>query len=684
MRAAVALFILSLPLVCSAAAAPPVTSFDRVSSPNGRFYAERLPNGNEWKVVPVDERSGRTTWTFKAPLREYRPYGSAPQRDATIYLSNDGNMVAIVPREHVTRQDLRDGRAVEFWNKLGLHRKYPITQLCPDAPVSNHAALDNDLCVYNQHLWQTEVRREDDRLRIRTTTAGELEFELDTSYAAELPTKRQIISLRPEDWGRKGLKEGVIEREGHELSRYNGKAEIARAVDGYTIRPPREIATLKGERVLVIDELLHAASTYNASDRTKPLWTGKIDGDRAVGKKIVMSAANGQGLEFDLITGDITNVVTRPVVDESKQTGGAVYSPNRVYFVEYSKDDACWKVFSAAEPKSPLWTVPSPMVEYQPYRAERPIPDVTAHLSDDGQVVMLVPRDHILLRDLRERRGVEFWNKSGLVRAYPIAEICPMPPPSITLAPVRDFVVAYEWRIWQSGVERKGHRLTVRTTTADSLIFDVTEAKLVNAPAARPEYPSTFFLPRKANLNATEEATSRAAGDSPRRPRPPCELHSKDGKQVLVIDDSLRGYALYDAKDRAHPIATHVQKQPGWSDFVSSDVNTILFLREPVQPNSAWLDADGVTMWRAGHDVKQWSLLRLNPDPPPDKELAEGEKRSGKLPMRWWSDVIQHGDKVILKTTCDRTFVFDLLTGDVSDSADPKSRSGESANAIKP
>lgn len=680
MRAAAAVvIILSLTLLCHAAAPP---AAERVPSPNGRFYAERQPDGNEWKVFPADERSGRTTWTFKATLRDYHPYGSPPQRDATIYLSNDGNTAAIVPREHVTRQDLRDGRAVEFWNKHGLLRKYPLTQLCPDAPVSNHAALDNEQCIYNQHLWQTEVRRKDDRLWIKTTTAGELEFELDTSHTAELPTKRQLISLKPEDWGRKGLKEGIVDMTGCEYFLINGKMEdVACYSGGKAIRPPREIPTLDGKRVLVIDEFLCAGTTYATTDRTKPLWKGRFNSDRVVGKKIVMTVKDGQDLEFDLLTGDVANVVTRPVVDESKQVGGAVYSPNRRFFVECSKDNTCWNVFAAENPKSPLWVLASPMLEFQPQRAERAIPDVTAHLSDDGQMVMLVPRGQIRLRDLRERRGVEFWNKTGLVRAYPIAEVCPMPPPSISLNPPRDFQVAYGWRLWQTGVERKGSRLSVRTTTADNLEFDVTEARLVNAPRASPEYPSTFFLPRNTNR---AEAQTGANESSPSHTRPPCELFSKDGKRVLMIDDTLRGYAIYNAADRAQPIATFVQKQPGWRDFVSTDVNSILFIRQPVEPNNAWLDADGVTLWRAGHEMKRWSLLRLNPDPPPDKELAEGEKITSKRPMRWWSEVIQQGDKVILKTTRDRVFVFDLITGEMTDSLDPNAKRSDTASTVRP
>jgi hypothetical protein len=91
-----------------------------VFSPNGAFVLDVDPKTKQHSVYAAKDRK-TPLWSFTKAV------GRGP-----IFLSDDGEVVAVLNWEYVTVESLEDRDCVEFYSKAGLFKSHPFSEICPN------------------------------------------------------------------------------------------------------------------------------------------------------------------------------------------------------------------------------------------------------------------------------------------------------------------------------------------------------------------------------------------------------------------------------------------------------------------------------------------------------------------------------------------------------------------------
>jgi hypothetical protein len=126
-----------------------------VFSPNRAFVLDANPGTGKHIVYAVNDRQ-TPLWSFSEPLWL-----------GPIFLSNDGQVVAILAWKHVKADGLDGANCVSFWNKAGRMKAYTFGELCPSPRRRGWFEIGPVGSFWR--VWYSEARQEGDDLAIETT-----------------------------------------------------------------------------------------------------------------------------------------------------------------------------------------------------------------------------------------------------------------------------------------------------------------------------------------------------------------------------------------------------------------------------------------------------------------------------------------------------------------------------------
>jgi hypothetical protein len=140
-----------------------------------------------------------------------------------------------------------------------------------------------------------------------------------------------------------------------------------------------------------------------------------------------------------------------------------VYSRNRAFVLDVNPETDIHSLYDVRDRSTPLWTF-SRGIWYGPIL-----------VSDDGAVVAIVAWEHVQVDDIADVKAVEFWNRSGEFRSYPLTELCPNPPKTqdVGIGPIGGF-----WRTWHADHEDAGDGFRLMTTRCAEYVFRYSDGEL--------------------------------------------------------------------------------------------------------------------------------------------------------------------------------------------------------------
>jgi hypothetical protein len=146
-----------------------------------------------------------------------------------------------------------------------------------------------------------------------------------------------------------------------------------------------------------------------------------------------------------------------------------VLSPNRQFVLDVNPLTHKHTVYSVTDRNTPLWSFIKP-VSLEPLL-----------LSNDGLVVVWLHWKFVGENTLANSNCIEFWNKDGLFRAHPFAELCS--------DPARTWMsgggpLGLGWRTWYTKLDQDADAIVVRTTDLHEYTLllpagEVTDTRLV-------------------------------------------------------------------------------------------------------------------------------------------------------------------------------------------------------------
>jgi hypothetical protein len=141
-----------------------------------------------------------------------------------------------------------------------------------------------------------------------------------------------------------------------------------------------------------------------------------------------------------------------------------VFSHNRAFVLDVNPKTEVHIVYDVRDRTKPLWSFSKPVWHY-PFL-----------LSNDGTVVVTVAWKHVRAEHIAEAIGVEFWNRDGEFRTYPLRDLCPNPPKTqdVGHGPIGDF-----WRTWYFDVSDDGEAFTILTTSRVEHTFRFADGEMV-------------------------------------------------------------------------------------------------------------------------------------------------------------------------------------------------------------
>lgn len=156
--------LIGLLLACADASAysPPWPKRHDVYSPNMAFVIDIDPVSEMNTVYAVDDRS-HPIWSFPGSLYLCK-----------VFLSNDGEVVAILGWKYVREQDIPNAGAIEFRNKDGVFKSYTLRELCPN-PKRTQEVGPGPIGDF-WRTWYSPVDSNGERFVMSTTDRYEYEF----------------------------------------------------------------------------------------------------------------------------------------------------------------------------------------------------------------------------------------------------------------------------------------------------------------------------------------------------------------------------------------------------------------------------------------------------------------------------------------------------------------------------
>jgi hypothetical protein len=158
------LLLLLLPAGEAIAYSPARPTRHDVYSANGAFVLDVDPRAKRLSVYAANNRD-KPLWSFDRAVWQ-----------ETHLLSDDGKVVAVVAWRFVQVSETPDGVCIEFWNDLGMFKKYTFADVCPHP---RRYWLEPGPVGSFWRTWYSEVEGDGAALRVRTTDEFEYVFAMD-------------------------------------------------------------------------------------------------------------------------------------------------------------------------------------------------------------------------------------------------------------------------------------------------------------------------------------------------------------------------------------------------------------------------------------------------------------------------------------------------------------------------
>jgi hypothetical protein len=142
-----------------------------------------------------------------------------------------------------------------------------------------------------------------------------------------------------------------------------------------------------------------------------------------------------------------------------------VFSPNRLFVLDFNPDTNIHTVYATANRKKPLWSYSAPAWLGPVF------------LSNDGRVVAVLAWKHVQIDGLGPAECVGFWDRTGKFKSYTFGTLCPEPRSRwfFEVGPVGSF-----WRVWYSSADQKGDELRVATTDLHEYTFSMKDGSILD------------------------------------------------------------------------------------------------------------------------------------------------------------------------------------------------------------